>query len=78
MDLYADYHPKTSKKGLGFKDKAKALHTLDAIQKQPLTYQKQVVITMYNRAKFYPNQTSNMRDAMQVFRTWLRKYNIKT
>lgn len=78
MDLYSDYHPNTSKKGLGFKDKQKALYTIDAIKNEPLTYQKQVIITMYNRAKHHPHQTSCMKDAMRVFKKWLIKHNIKT
>jgi hypothetical protein len=29
---------------------------------------------MYNRAKFHPHQTLEMRDAMKVFSQWLKKY----
>lgn len=29
---------------------------------------------MYNRAKFHPHQTSEMRDAMEIFARWLKKY----
>jgi hypothetical protein len=34
-------------------------------------YQKQIVNTIYNRAKFHPNQTHNMK----VFIVWLKKIN---
>jgi len=71
--LYEDKHPETSTKGTGFKDKQKALDTLQIIKNRDMTYQKQVVNTMYNRAKHHPNQTSGMKDAMKVFSDWLKK-----
>ncbi len=71
--MYEDKHPKTSTKGTGFKDKQKALDTLEIIKDRDIIYQKQVVITMYNRAKYHPYQTKAMRDAMKVFKKWLQK-----
>ena len=76
LSLYSDNHPKTSTKGTGFKDKQKALDTLNIIKDRDLVYQKQVVLTMYNRAKYHPNQTLTMKEAMRVFKKWLDK-NIK-
>ena len=72
--LYEDKHPKTSMKGLGFANKDKAKDTLKLIKDKPLTYQKQVVLTMYNRAKHHPHQTATMKDAMEVFKDWLEKH----
>jgi hypothetical protein len=72
--LYNDDHPKTSTKGTGFKDKQKALDTLKIIKDRDMTYQKQVVTTMYNRAKYHPHQTPTMKDAMKVFDEWLIKH----
>jgi len=72
--LYRDDHPNTSTKGTGFKDKQKALDTLKIIKNRDLTYQKQVVVTMYNRAKYHPHQTKEMKDAMKVYYDWLKKY----
>lgn len=72
LSLYSDYHPKTSTKKTGYKDKETALRTLNIIKDRKLTYQKQVVTTMYNRAKYHPNQTKGMRDAMKVFKKWLK------
>ena len=72
--LYNDDHPETSTKGTGFKDKQKALDTLKIIKNRDLTYKKLIVVTMYNRAKYHPHQTKEMRDAMKVFRNWLKKY----
>ena len=68
--LYEDNHPKTSTKGTGFKDKQKALDTLEIIKNRDLTYQKQVVNTMYNRAKYHPHQTDNMKEAMKIYSAW--------
>jgi len=76
--LYEDKHPKTSLKGTGFANKKKALSTLELIKDYNLTYQKQVVLTMYNRAKFHPHQTNNMLEAMKVYRKWLKSHKIKT
>ena len=73
--LYEDKHPNTSTKGTGFKNKQKALDTLDIIKNRDLVYQKQVVNTMYNRAKYHPHQTLDMKEAMKVFDEWLKKHN---
>jgi hypothetical protein len=72
--LYEDKHPKTSLKGTGYANKEKAIKTLELIENYNITYQKQVVLTMYNRAKFHPHQTKEMRDAMKVYYDWLKKY----
>jgi len=72
--LYSDDHPETSTKGTGFKDKQKALDTLKIIKNRDLNYQKLIVITMYNRAKYHPHQTKDMREAMKVYFDWLKKY----
>ena len=71
--LYEDKHPESSTKGTGFKDSQKAIDTLQIIKNRDLIYQKQVVNTMYNRAKHHPYQTENMREAMKIFNAWLKK-----
>ena len=58
--LYEDKHPKTSLKGTGYVNKEKALITLGLIKDYDIIYQKQVVLTMYNRAKYHKYQTKNM------------------
>ena len=73
--LYEDKHPTTSTKGTGFKNKEKALETLKIIKNRDIIYQKQVVNTMYNRAKYHPYQTKSIREAMKVFEKWLKKNN---
>ena len=69
--LYEDKHPKTSTKGTGFKNKQKAIETLKIIKDRDMIYQKQVVNTMYNRAKYHPHQTDGMKEAMKIFKEWL-------
>jgi hypothetical protein len=49
------------------------LDTLKIIKDRDLTYQKQVVNTMYNRAKYHPHQTENMKEAMKVYSIWIEK-----
>jgi len=75
--LYEDNHPKTSTKGTGYKDKQKALDTIDIIKDRDIIYQKQVINTMYNRAKYHPYQTGAMREAMKIYKRWLKKNNKK-
>lgn len=62
--------PKTK---TGYGSKEKAVQTLKNIKKFDKKYQTQVVNTMYNRAKYHANQTKGMRDAMKVYKEWLKK-----
>jgi hypothetical protein len=71
--LYEDKHPNKSTKGTGFKNKQKALDTLEIIKNFDIVYQKQVVNTMYNRAKYHPHQTEEMKEAMKIYKKWLDK-----
>ena len=74
MDLYSNRHPNRTMKGTGFKDKKTAIKTIQLIRYRSPTYQFNVINTMYNRAKFHPHQTSEMKDAMKIFLKWLKKY----
>ena len=60
----------------GFKDATIARLTLKNIANHPLAYQKQVVITMYNRAKYHPHKTQKMQKAMVVFSKWMANHDI--
>lgn len=73
LSLYANYKPKTTIKGLGFKDKAKAESSIKIIKDMDYQYQIRVINTMINRAKYHPNITKGMKDAIKVF----VKYKIK-
>ena len=75
MNLYSSGKNKP-KIATGFANVDKALMTLENIKPYDKTYQKQVIITMYNRAKYHPNQTQNMRNAMGVFTKWMKKNSI--
>ncbi len=74
MDLYSNRHPNRTMKSTGFKDKKTAIKTIELIRYRSPTYQFNVINTMYNRAKYHPNQTSGMQDAMKIFGGWLKKY----
>ena len=72
LSLYADYNKETSNKKLGFKNKEKAINTLELIKNKSLKYQKSVVTTMIGRAENHPHQTKDMREAIKVFKEWLK------
>ena len=74
LSLFSDYKPETTLKGLGFKDKEKALFTVSAIKKRPIKYQVNVIATMLGRAKNHPNKTKDMKDAMFIFKNWMKNY----
>lgn len=74
LSLYADYNPKTTLKGTGFKDSKTAKNTIKLIKDRDLAYQKRVIQTMYNRAKFHPHRTENMVGAMDIYKKWLDKH----
>ena len=75
LSLYDDYNPKTTIKNLGFKDKEKALYTINKIKNMNKTYQKQVINTMINRAKYHPHKTKDMDKAIKVFELYIKKLN---
>ena len=77
LSLYSDYNPKTTTHGLGFKNKEKALFTINAIKNRPIKYQVNVVSTMLGRAKNHPNKTKDMGSAIKVFDGWMKKYKSK-
>ncbi len=74
LSLYSDYNPKTTTRGLGFKNKEKALFTINAIKNRSAKYQVNVVSTMLGRAKNHPNKTKDMGGAIKVFNNWMKKY----
>lgn len=71
-------NPEQSIQGTGYANKKKALETLKIIEREPLVKQKQIVITMYYRAKHHQNRTRGMLEAMKTFEPWMKKHNIKT
>lgn len=77
MSLYSDDNPKNTISGTGFKDENAVYKTLKLIEKRSPLYQFSVINTMYNRAKYHPNQTEDMKKAMKIMNKWLKNYNYK-
>lgn len=74
LGLYAD-NPKGRKPrvpGTGYGTRKKALHTIKLLKNKPIGLKKQIATTMYYRAKHHARQTQNMREAMKVFRAYLK------
>ena len=59
--------------GLGFKNKEKALYTIEKIKDKDLTYQFNVINTMLNRAKHHPYKNKDMEEAIMIFEKWIKK-----
>ena len=74
LSLYSYYKPQTTLKGLGFKNKEKAIHTINAIKDRDRKYQVNVILTMLGRAKKHPNRSSDMDEAILVFEEWMLNY----
>jgi len=74
LSLFSDYNPKTTIKGLGYKNKEKAIDTIDRIKNEPIKYQVNVISTMLGRAKNHPNKTKEMDQAIKIFIKWMKIY----
>jgi len=73
--LFSDAKNKKKKSyftGYGTEEKAKKM--IRSIKRLPAGKQKQLVNSMYNRAKFHANQTEGMRKSIKVFRKWLKTH----
>jgi hypothetical protein len=57
--------------GTGYGSAEKARKTLKLLKGKPFAYQRQVVGTLYYRAKYHKYQTRGMKNAMGVFKKWL-------
>ena len=62
---------------MGFKNKEKALFTINTIKNRSSKYQVNVVSTMLGRAKNHPNKTKDMDRAIKVFNDWMKNYKEK-
>jgi hypothetical protein len=58
-------------KGSGYDSIKRAKSTIRSIKNRSKSEQKEIVETMYNRAKYHDSQTGGMREAMEVFEQWL-------
>lgn len=78
IHLYSDDHPETTLKGTGFKDAVTALRTIELVTKnKPRNRQIWTINAMYYRAKHHPYQTPSMREAMEIFQSWMDEYKAK-
>ena len=77
LSLFSDYNLKTTTQGLGFKNKEKALYTINTIKNRSTKYQVNVIATMLGRAKNHPNKTRDMNDAIKLFSEWMKQYKRK-
>ena len=76
LSLFSDYNKETTVKNLGFKNKEKAIYTINTIKSKPLKYQVSLVATMLGRAKSHPNRTTDMEDAIIIFQKWMDDYKL--
>ena len=77
--LYSNnLHPRTNILNTGFKDIQTVTNTLSLISKRSIIYQKSVINTLFNRAKYHPNQTNDMKLAMKMMKKWLDKNKNKS
>ena len=74
--LYENGKKRSSVKS-GYGNAKRAKETLKNIKGKSEIYQYQVVNTMYNRAKYHANQTKDMREAMKVFKEWIKRKKLK-
>lgn len=72
-NLYDNNNPKTNIIGTGYKDVTTVKKTIDLISKRSYIYQKSVINTMYNRAKYHKNKTDDMVKAIKYMKRWLDK-----
>jgi len=74
IELYTDAHPKSTIKGVGYKNKKIALKTLELIKNESMKKKFLIVNVLYQRAKYHKNQTKDMVEAMNVFEKLLKNY----
>jgi len=55
----------------GYGNEKIAKQTLKNIKGKSKSYQKQIVNTMYNRAKYHKYQTEDMKKAMKIYKKWI-------
>ena len=61
-------------KGTGYGTAERARKTLKLLKGKPEPYKKQVITTLYYRAKHHKFQTKGMRNAMKLYGKWLKNH----
>ena len=78
--LFGSETTETTFQGAGFKDKEKALETLQLLEGRDITFQFQIINSMFHRAKVIhkrtkdPTKLRNLTEAIETFETWLNDY----
>ena len=62
---------KSRLKGLGYGTRKRALNSVRRLKKMPRAYQHQAATTMYYRAKYHKYRTKGMKNAMEVYGSFL-------
>jgi hypothetical protein len=79
MSLYSNNkHPETNILNTGYKDINAVKRTIKLISKRSIIYQKSVINTMYNRAKYHQHKTEDMTNAMKYMKSWLTENKNKS
>ena len=63
---------------MGFKNKDKAIYTINKIKNRTIKYQVNVIATMLGRAKNHPHKTKDMNKAIKEFEKWMKNYKKTT
>ncbi|KDR19248.1 uncharacterized protein LOC110830154 [Zootermopsis nevadensis] len=78
--LFGSETTETTFQGAGFKDKEKALETLHLLEGRDVTFQFQIINSMFHRAKVIhkrtkdPEKVRNLAEAIDTFEKWLDDY----
>nr|CAD7611140.1 unnamed protein product [Timema genevievae] len=78
--LFGTETTETTFQGAGFKDKDKALETIKMLEGRDISFQFQVINSMYHRAKVIIKRTKdaekvqNLTEAIETFQVWLDDY----
>lgn len=73
LSLYSDYNKDTTIPKLGFKNKEKAIYTIEKIKNKPKKYIISLLNTLIGRAMNHPHRTKEMMEAVKIFKTFLKK-----
>ena len=80
-DLFSDNYPEYTVKNTGFKNKKTAQNTIKIMKNRDITYQFQVINTMYNRGLVVLKKTKNkekkkdINEAIKIFKKWIKDYH---
>lgn len=76
IELYTNSHKKNSIKGTGYKNEKKAKDTIKLIKNLPKYKQFLIINSLYNRAKYHPHKTKDIKKAIKIFEKWLKNYKL--